>query len=228
MTRPFDRVHVIGAGESPAAPSAPAAGAQYLERWPLGPPTDDVMPHPSGRGWCRRRVVFGDTHGARRRSGAHQAQDIFAPRGTAVFAPIGGFVATSTWGPNGGWQVTIRGPRAQVLLSHLAYRPLVQEGDIIEPGEQVGVVGNTGNASNTCPHLHLQLRRMPGRVVVNAHPDLLALAPATDVQWSRGRSTDPSASSSSSSSAGWFFAGGAALGLAALAFARKGGRRGGR
>lgn len=163
---------------------------KYLDAWPLGPPSNDIMPHPSGRGECRRRVIIErDWHDAPRRSGPHRAQDIFAPRGTEVRAPIAGFVATSTWGANGGWQVSIRGRRSQVLLSHLAVQPLVFEGDTVDVGQVVGVVGNTGSARTTCPHLHIQGRAIPGRAIVNLYPDLMELAPGAELQLD---TTDPS------------------------------------
>lgn len=159
----------------------PSARTRYLDVWPLGPPTDDIVPHPSGREGhaCMRAVaLLGDWYGAERGTRAHGAQDIFAPRGTAILSPIDGFVALSHYTTSGGWTVTIRGARAQVVLSHMAEAPYVQQGDTVRAGEQVGVVGNTGaRASRTCPHLHIGVRRMPGRVLVNPYPDLLALAP---------------------------------------------------
>lgn len=165
---------------TPRAPQPP-----LLEVWPLGAPTANVMPHPSGREgrMCMARVaLLGDWHNASRSRGAHGAQDIFAPRGTPILAPISGRVTTSTDGALGGWQVAIQGPRARVLLSHMAERPLVQVGDTVEAGQQVGLVGNTGStALRSCPHLHIALYAMPGRRLVNAYNDLVRLMPEGEV-----------------------------------------------
>ena len=59
-------------------------------------------------------------------------------------------------------------------------RPLVTKGQVLAPGQQVGTVGDTGNASGC--HLHFELWKRPGWYrggkAIDPLPTLLAWDPA--------------------------------------------------
>lgn len=107
----------------------------------------------TGRGMGDVGSFFGDPREGGRRT--HRGVDIFAPRGTPVIAAADGIVLsvdTTTLGGRVVWQRTSDG-RYGLYYAHLD-RPLVQEGQAILAGDTVGLVGNTGNARTTPPHLH--------------------------------------------------------------------------
>ena len=88
--------------------------------------------------------------GGRRR---HEGVDIFAPRGTPVVAVQGGVVSRTGETPLGGKVVWLRGGRYAYYYAHLDSQ-LVSAGRRVQPGDTLGLVGNTGNARATPPHLH--------------------------------------------------------------------------
>lgn len=115
-------------------------------------------------------------------SGSHPGVDIRAPKGTPVLAMAAGFV-TSVREDNGGFGkvVVIRHPhmpdprnpsQTMVLFSAYAHldAQLVAEGDIVQKGQLIGLVGRTGDATGT--HLHFQVDRekMPDGEEVPWHP----------------------------------------------------------
>jgi hypothetical protein len=60
----------------------------------------------------------------------------------------------------GGRVVWLQDPaRNQVLYYAHLDRQLVREGDAVETGDTLGLVGNTGNARTTPPHLHFGIYR---------------------------------------------------------------------
>jgi murein DD-endopeptidase MepM/ murein hydrolase activator NlpD len=90
----------------------------------------------------------------------YPAVDIAAPLGSPVYALADADVL-SAWaipGPNCGIGFTLRASDGQVwTYCHLAeLDPAVLSGDRLHAGQQVGLVGETGDA--TGPHLHLQLQ----------------------------------------------------------------------
>ena len=96
-------------------------------------------------------------YGASRDGGrrSHRGVDIFAARGTPALAAAAGRVTRVDTTNLGGYVVWVRdevGGR-NLYYAHLD-RQLVREGDRVEPGDTVGLVGNTGNARTTPPHLH--------------------------------------------------------------------------
>jgi murein DD-endopeptidase MepM/ murein hydrolase activator NlpD len=97
--------------------------------------------------------VFGDSRdGGRRR---HHGIDIFKPRGTPVLAAADGPVTSVDTTEIGGhvvWQREADGRHA-IYYAHLD-RLLVREGQRLRAGDTVGLLGNTGNARTTPPHLH--------------------------------------------------------------------------
>lgn len=85
----------------------------------------------------------------------HQGIDIFAPRGTPVLAATDGYASMVDTTGNGGiniWQIE-RGGRYAAYYAHLD-RVLVRRGQGFRRGDTIGLVGNTGNARTTPPHLH--------------------------------------------------------------------------
>lgn len=98
---------------------------------------------------------FGDP----REGGArdHHGVDIFAPRGTPVIAVAEAVVGRVGTGGLGGKTVWLRdrGGRA-FYYAHLDSQ-LVRSGARVNPGDTLGLVGNTGNARTTPPHLHFGL-----------------------------------------------------------------------
>jgi len=97
--------------------------------------------------------VFGDVRDGGRRD--HHGVDIFAPRGTPVVAAARGYVRRVRTTPRGGKVVWLRDDERGLSLyyAHLDSQ-LVESGQQVEIGDTLGLVGNTGNARTTPPHLH--------------------------------------------------------------------------
>ncbi|MGH7476670.1 MAG: peptidoglycan DD-metalloendopeptidase family protein [Longimicrobiales bacterium] len=129
--------------------------------------------------------AIGSYFGAPRDGGArnHHGVDIFAPRGTPVVAVAPGIVSSVRETARGGRVVWLRDEQRglRVYYAHLD-RQLVASGQRVETGDTLGLVGNTGNAANTPPHLHLGIYRR-GRGPLNPygwlHERRAELAPLT-------------------------------------------------
>lgn len=125
---------------------APSAGARTdaVERlqfiWPV-------------RGTVTAR--YGEWRGSRR----HEGVDIGMLRSLGVKAAAGGRVVAAGYanGYSGyGEVIVVRvARRYQVVYAHLA-RVRVRKGQIVLPGQRIGVAGCTGSCSGT--HLHFELR----------------------------------------------------------------------
>ena len=92
----------------------------------------------------------------------HEALDILAPRGTPVVSAANGRVLKLFTSVPGGLMVyaTDSTERFILMYGHLdAYAPGLAEGQPLRQGQQVGVVGTTGNAPANTPHLHFAIAR---------------------------------------------------------------------
>lgn len=82
----------------------------------------------------------------------HAGIDIPAPTGTPVVAVAGGVAEVLNEGARGyGLYVVVRGVQADYYYAHLS-KSLVRTGDLVLPGNVIGLVGSTGDSSG--PHLH--------------------------------------------------------------------------
>lgn len=85
----------------------------------------------------------------------HEGIDIIAPRGTPLLAVSDGRITNTGNRGLGGKQVWLRENvyNKSVYYAHLD-SIMVQDGQIVKKGDTLGLVGNTGNAITTVPHLH--------------------------------------------------------------------------
>ncbi len=99
------------------------------------------------------RSAFGDPRDGGARE--HHGVDIFAPRGTPVLAATQGRVTRVGTNRLGGRVVWLRDEVRGLRLyyAHLD-RQLVEGGERVGAGDTLGLVGNSGNAVTTPPHLH--------------------------------------------------------------------------
>jgi len=85
----------------------------------------------------------------------HYGTDIAAPEGTPVVAVYGGRVEIAGWLGGLGWAVVIsHGDHLETRYGHLS-QILVQQGEEIEQGRVIGLVGSSGKS--TGPHLHFEM-----------------------------------------------------------------------
>lgn len=88
-------------------------------------------------------------------SRSHEGVDIAAPRRTPVVAGAAGRVTSVTENNLGGKVVFMRpaGKDYNLYYAHLDSQ-IATPGQAVKEGDILGLVGNTGNARNTSPHLH--------------------------------------------------------------------------
>ena len=90
----------------------------------------------------------------------HHGIDIFAPRGTPVLAAADGFVTRVGTTQVGGRVVWVSDlQRGQSLYYAHLDTQLVSAGTRVRTGDTLGLVGNSGNAARTAPHLHFGIYR---------------------------------------------------------------------
>jgi len=111
---------------------------------------------PSYDGYYMRPVIGGiKTQGIH----GYNAIDIGIPTGSAVMASaLGQVMVAKSSGWNGGYgeYVVISHPNGtQTVYGHLS-RVFVNSGDVVYPGQTIGLSGNTGKS--TGPHLHFEIR----------------------------------------------------------------------
>lgn len=107
--------------------------------------------------------VFGDSRdGGRRR---HEGIDIFAAKLTPVVAAADGTVGRVGDNRLGGKVVWLR-PRNRGINLYYAHldSQLVSMGQVVRAGDTIGLMGNTGNAITTPPHLHFGIYATGGAV----------------------------------------------------------------
>ncbi|MES2930728.1 MAG: peptidoglycan DD-metalloendopeptidase family protein [Patescibacteria group bacterium] len=98
-----------------------------------------------------------DTWGDARSDGrTHEGIDIMAPKGSLVVSPTKAIVTTISSGGNGGNYVFTANPGGErFYFAHLdKFAENLKEGQVLEPGDLIGYVGNTGNAAGGPTHLH--------------------------------------------------------------------------
>ena len=148
-------VAYVGADRPYAAlPHAPAGGVPLTVAPPLkgGPYTFPVTGN----------AFFGDTYGAMRSDvpgGWHHGDDIFAPLGQPVVAVANGRVYKVGWNKVGGWRLWLRDAQGnRFYYAHLSgYTKFGKSGTRVKAGQQLGFIGNTGDAFTTPHHLHFEI-----------------------------------------------------------------------
>ncbi|MES2268870.1 MAG: M23 family metallopeptidase [Bacteroidota bacterium] len=102
----------------------------------------------------------------------HEGIDIFAPKRTPAVAAANGTVTGVTVNNLGGNVVFMRPADADYTLyyAHLDVQT-VQQGQSVTIGDTIGLVGNTGNARTTPPHLHFGIYTNSGAIDPLAYVD---------------------------------------------------------
>lgn len=165
-------VHIVPPDASPAPPVAVVKPTQPAQQpsapvsQPEGAPVT-LQEHPlltvPVQGVERSKIT--DTWGDARANGrTHQGTDIMAPGGTPVIAAAAGTIEKLFYS-NGGGGITLyeRSPDRlwQYYYAHLqGYAPGIHEGQVVQAGELLGFVGDTGNAGTGNFHLHFGISRM--------------------------------------------------------------------
>ncbi len=105
--------------------------------------------------------VFGEPRG----NHIHQGVDYKAPVETPVFSVTGGTVLRTNWNTTyNGYCVELDfGGYSEVFLHLFSIGSGVVNGAVIEPGGEIGTVGNTG--TSTAPHLHYQINGPDGYAI---------------------------------------------------------------
>lgn len=143
---------------------------------------------PEGARYLREFPVMGeyrysDDYGAPRPQGSHDGNDIIARKGTPVVAVADGTIqrVTPIETSRGGisvWHLDEEGN--SFFFAHLTgVTKGLAAGDPVRAGQQIGTVGNTGDARGGVHHLHFEIHPDDGRST-NPYPELRALDPIVD------------------------------------------------
>lgn len=152
-TRPPGGAPGPSAPSTSSVPSGEAGGSRPVASTDTSAPVGESQPNAEGyafpvQGYQGKIELH---HGSNR-----GGSDIFAPRGTPVMAMRDGTVVDAGTSGVGGNNVLIQGDdNLMYYYAHMDQTPLVQTGQKVEAGQQLGAVGDSGNAKGTGPHLHI-------------------------------------------------------------------------
>lgn len=145
---------VDGEGQGAAAPAAqpeqedlaPEQGEQNTDEFCLPVQLDKIV----------LSMLYGSRiHPITGKSQDHDGIDIVADRGTEVLASKGGVVVASSFESTyGNYVVISHGGEQSTLYAHLSQRN-VSQGDTVDRGQVIGLVGSTGQATGA--HLHFEV-----------------------------------------------------------------------
>ncbi len=146
-----------------AAMAITIAGSQvaFAQSGGVGTPGGTTTTNPAPTGAMIFPVAgphtFGDGFGAARSGHSHQGQDIMAACGIPEVAVSRAKVKWVSFQKLAGNYVVIRNKKLHqdYMYAHLASRAMVSKGQVVQPGQQIGIVGQTGDA--TACHLHFEL-----------------------------------------------------------------------
>jgi murein DD-endopeptidase MepM/ murein hydrolase activator NlpD len=151
-------------------------GSAFAQSGGVGAPGGTPAPAPTPAPTTTGAYVFpvagphtiGGGFGAARGTRSHQGQDIMAACGTPLVAISRARVKMVKYQGAAGNYVVIRNKKLKqdYVYAHLATRAPVVKRQLVLPGQQIGVVGDTGNAS-AC-HLHFEL--WAGKYYRGGHP----------------------------------------------------------
>lgn len=103
---------------------------------------------------------FGYQKPASKGGHVHSGTDIYMPRGSSIVASVSGTVTSVGSGAVSGNYVKMRGDDGiDYYYAHMDEPATVGRGQQITAGAHLGLVGNSGNASGTSPHLHFTMKR---------------------------------------------------------------------
>lgn len=132
----------------------------------------DEMPIPILAGFSVANLSrnFGDPRDGGARS--HEGLDLMAPEGAYLVSPTEAVVIRVGTGSSAGKYVYTANPGDETFAyMHLDdFADGLRAGDELEPGDLIGYVGNTGNASGGATHLHFEIR--DGREATDPYPRL--------------------------------------------------------
>ena len=114
-------------------------------------------------------VRFSDTFGAARsRDRTHEGVDMFAPKGTPLVAVTDGttFLVENSDDDIGGISLWIRAANGDSYFYAHNWRNLVRaDGVSVRAGQLIALLGRSGNARATSPHLHFEVHPAGGPAV---------------------------------------------------------------
>ena len=119
---------------------------------------------------------FSDSFGAPRMMGssyehAHRGTDILAPRNTPLLACERGIITRVGTDVLGGNKIWVKGESGTYYYyAHLeSFAEGMVDGTVVAPGDVIGYVGTSGNASGGPPHVHFEIHP-DGGAAVNPYP----------------------------------------------------------
>lgn len=124
---------------------------------------------------------FSDDFGVYAQERTHMGNDVFSEKGVPVVAVADGFVVKMRRGTKAGYYIEIRHADGySSLYLHLnndtpgtdngrggwvaAFAEGLAVGDLVQAGQVIGYVGDSGNAETSPPHTHFELHRW-GRAI---------------------------------------------------------------
>lgn len=163
------------AGGSPPAPASPLAAAPY----PIAGPGAAKARYLKAFPVQGRHRYFNDW-GAPRSQGSHEGTDVMAARGVPVVAVGNGVISrlTRTETGLGGIWIWLRDRAGNTYYyAHLnSIVPDLAPGTVVNVGQPLGSVGNSGDARYGATHLHFEIHPGGGGAV-NPYPELLLVDP---------------------------------------------------
>lgn len=146
-------------------PLAEARHGDSVNRSKLDNDIVEEFPVPILFGVAYESIVpdFGDPRGGGTRS--HEGQDMRAPKGTPIVSPTEAIVISTGEGASAGKYVYTANPGGETFrymhLDEIANG--LRRGDVLDVGDFIGTVGDTGNAPDGVYHLHFEVRDSKNR-----------------------------------------------------------------